>query len=118
MERQHIFGVISVALGVLVAGICLKLGIKANSEVFQALIISQASVLGIVISFGILSIQISTKEYTPLITRIFQEDHFLSNKIWLFGISIFLSLLFLLLTPIFTNTEAGGQFYLYLQVLP
>lgn len=67
--------------------------------VLQTLAVAQASLLGIVVSVGLLSIQISANQFTPLIARLYEEESFLSPIILFFGSSILYDLLGILAIP-------------------
>lgn len=68
-------------------------------ELFETLVIAQASLLAIVISVSMMSMQVSTNRFAPQLSRLYRESSF-NAIIWRFGLSILLNLaLFALPTP-------------------
>lgn len=65
----------------------------------QVLIVSQASILAIVVSVGFLSVQITANQFTPLVTRIHKQEDFLGGVIRLYGISVFIAICMFILSP-------------------
>lgn len=79
------------------------------SQLFETLAVAEASLLAIIVSVGLLSVQISATRYTPLIGRRFMEQQFLSGTILLFGIAISISLLSMILIPTVATTYLIGE---------
>ncbi|GAA0646552.1 hypothetical protein [Salarchaeum japonicum] len=90
---------VSLLIGLLSSGLLLILPADSISSLFQVLALAQASLLAIIVSVGLLSVQIAANQFTPLIGRRFEEDEFLTSTILRFGASIALALIAMLLIP-------------------
>ena len=97
---------IGLLIGVLASGLLFLLPAESFSLLFQVLALAQASLLAIIVSVGLLSVQIAANQFTPLIGRRFEEDEFLTGTILLFGGSIALDLVAMLVIPVL-NPLAG-----------
>ncbi|WP_411964341.1 hypothetical protein [Haloferax sp. YSMS24] len=91
---------VSLLVGGLSTGLLLVLPAEPLSSLFQVLALAQASLLAIIVSVGLLSVQIAASQFTPLIGRRFEEDNFLTGTILRFGVSIGLALIAMLLIPV------------------
>ncbi|MGZ0746520.1 hypothetical protein [Haloparvum sp. AD34] len=102
------------------------------SSLFQVLALAQASLLAIIVSVGLLSVQIAANQFTPLVGRRFEEDEFLTSTILRFGVSIALALIAMLLIPelyplagrlplfglvLLVTTGIGGAAFSFLSVI-
>lgn len=90
----------SVILGGTTALLSQVLPSNALSQLFQVLALALASLLAIIVSVGLLSVQIAANQFTPHIGRRFEERQFLTRTILLFGLAIASSLLSMLLVPL------------------
>ena len=90
---------VSLLIGLLSSGLLFILPAESFSSLFQVLALAQASLLAIIVSVGLLSVQIAANQFTPLIGRRFEEDQFLTSTILRFGASIALALIAMLLIP-------------------
>jgi|GEM_PF-4285101 len=91
---------VSLLIGLLSSGLLLIVPANTLSSLFQVLALAQASLLAIIVSVGLLSVQIAANQFTPLIGRRFEEDEFLTSTILRFGVSIALALVAMLLIPV------------------
>lgn len=64
---------VSLLIGLLSSGLLLILPAESLSSLFQVLALAQASLLAIIVSVGLLSVQIAANQFTPLIGRRFLE---------------------------------------------
>lgn len=90
---------VSLLIGLLSSGLLFILPADSFSSLFQVLALTQASLLAIIVSVGLLSVQIAANQFTPLIGRRFEEGQFLTSTILRFGASIALALIAMLLIP-------------------
>lgn len=86
-----------VAVVIAISGAVLTYFVSYPADLFRVLVISQASVLAIVVSVGLISVQVSANRFTPRIARLFQRDGFLNNVITLFGMSILVDIALIVL---------------------
>ena len=78
----------SLLTGVLSSSLLLILPAGPLSSLFQVLALAQASLSAIIISVGLLSVQIAANQFTPLIGRRFEEDEFLTSAILRYRLSL------------------------------
>jgi hypothetical protein len=90
---------ISLLIGFLSSSLLVILPDDSLVLLFQVLALAQASLLAIIVSVGLLSVQIAANQFTPLVGRRFEENEFLTNTILHFGASIALALIAMLLIP-------------------
>lgn len=69
-------------------------------RLLQVLITAQASILAIIVSVWLLSVQVSISQFTPLIARHYQKSGFLDKGAYVFGLSMFASMTSILLLPL------------------
>lgn len=95
--REHAVGIVVFisGLSILISGIVLVN--PPYLQYFQLLVASQASIFAIVISVSAVSIQISSSEYSPLLAQAENSYEFINRYVLHFGISIFISIISLLI---------------------
>jgi len=86
--RGHRFVPVVIGIGVGSLGAATS---GATAGVFEVLIIGQASLLAIVLSVSLLSVQVSTTQYAPLLSRVYRNGTF-NTIMTKFGISILVAL--------------------------
>lgn len=93
-RRTIVTGVTAVFLGVL--GWVAPAG--GATTLFQMLLPAEAAILGIVVSVTFLSLQISSNQYAPLVSRLYRDDAF-TGIIERFGLAILMDVIFIVTTP-------------------
>lgn len=101
VENRHVG--IALVTGITAAMASFYLPGERLSQLFQTLVVAEASLLAIIVSVGLLSIQIAATQFTPLIGRRLKEKQFLTDILHLFGISISLALIGMVLAPPLTS---------------